>query len=206
VSGAGDGCAKLAAVQSPTPLMAPLPPPEPARHLETTAALDARKIRFEINRMLLPIGLEGSFGIIRHPGASLAVPVLDDGRVVILRQYRFAVAGRLLEFPAGTLDEGEDPLTTMERELQEESGYSAALWDPLGAMHPCPGYSDEVIHLFLARQLTALPDPPPGDDDEDMEVLLMEPSELDAAIAGGHEALDGKSVTAWFLAKRLLGL
>jgi ADP-ribose pyrophosphatase len=186
--------------------MAPLPPPEPARHLETTAALDARKIRFEVNRMLLPIGVEGTFGVIRHPGASLAVPVLDDGRVVILRQYRFAIAGRLLEFPAGTLDPGEDPLTTMERELQEETGYRAERWDPLGAMVPCPGYSDEVIHLFLARDLAPLPARPAGDDDEDIEVLLMEPADLDAAIAGGDEALDGKSVTAWFRARQQLRL
>jgi ADP-ribose pyrophosphatase len=186
--------------------MAPLPTPEPARHLETTASLDARKLRFEINRMQLPMGVEGQFGVIRHPGASLAVPVLGDGRVVILRQYRFAVATRLLEFPAGTLDPGETPLSTMQRELQEEAGYSATRWDPLGAMLPCPGYSDEVIHLFLARELSPLEQPPAGDDDEDLEVLLMEPGELDAALASGDEYLDGKSVTAWLRAKQLLGL
>ena len=186
--------------------MAPLPPPEPSRPIETTAALDVRKLRFEVTRLVLPMGVEGTFGVIRHPGASLAVPVLDDGRVVVLRQYRFAVATRLLEFPAGTLDDGEDPLSTMQRELQEEAGYSASRWDPLGAMLPCPGYSDEVIHLFLARQLQELTDRPPGDDDEDLEVLLMEPAELDAALASGDEYLDGKSVTAWLRAKQLLGL
>ncbi|MFN5195357.1 MAG: NUDIX hydrolase [Cyanobacteriota bacterium] len=186
--------------------MAPLPPPEPARHLETLEAFDARKLRFEINRLQLPMGLEGTFGVIRHPGAALAVPVLNDGRVVLLRQYRFAVAARILEFPAGTLDEGEDPLTTMRRELQEEAGYSAERWDPLGAMLPCPGYSDEVIHLFLARSLNELSERPPGDDDEDLEVLLMQPAELDAALAGGDEHLDGKSVTAWFRARQVLGL
>ena len=186
--------------------MAPLPPPEPARHLDTTASLDARKLRFEINRMVLPMGVEGQFGVIRHPGASLAVPVLDDGRVVILRQYRFAVATRLLEFPAGTLDPGETPLSTMQRELQEEAGYSAARWDPLGAMLPCPGYSDEVIHLFLARELSPLEQPPAGDDDEDLEVLLMEPDALDAALASGDEYLDGKSLAAWFRARQVLGL
>jgi ADP-ribose pyrophosphatase len=126
--------------------------------------------------------------------------------VVVLRQYRFAVASRILEFPAGTLDAGEDPLTTMRRELQEEAGYSAERWDPLGAMLPCPGYSDEVIHLFLARELSALEVPPAGDDDEDLEVLLLEPDALDAALASGDEALDGKSVTAWYRARQLLGL
>ena len=184
--------------------MAPLPPPEPPRHLDTLAALDARKIRFEVNRYALPTGVEGTFGVIRHPGASLAVPVLEDGRVVILRQYRFAVASRLLEFPAGTLDAGEDPLTTMERELQEETGYAASRWDPLGTMLPCPGYSDEVIHLFLARDLNRLEDPPAGDEDEDLEVLVMEPDQLDALIGSGDEALDGKSVTAWYRARQLL--
>jgi len=186
--------------------MAPLPAPEPARHIETTAVLDARKLRFEINRVELPMGVVGTFGLIKHPGASLAVPVFADGRVVVLRQYRFAVATRLLEFPAGTLDPGETPLSTMQRELQEEAGYSASRWDALGAMFPCPGYSDEVIHLFLARELTELTERPAGDDDEDLEVLLMEPGELDQALASGDEYLDGKSVTAWLRAKQHLGL
>ena len=95
------------------PAMAPLPAPEPARLLETSASLDVRKLCFEVNRLELPMGVEGTFGVIKHPGASLAVPVLADGRVVVLRQYRFAVATRLLEFPAGTLDPGETPLSTM---------------------------------------------------------------------------------------------
>jgi ADP-ribose pyrophosphatase len=94
----------------------------------------------------------------------------------------------------------------MQRELQEEAGYSASRWDPLGAMLPCPGYSDEVIHLFLARELTPLDEAPAGDDDEDLEVLLMAPADLDALLASGDEYLDGKSLTAWFRAKQLLAL
>ena len=163
--------------------MAPLPPPEPSQLLETIAALDSRKIRFECNRIRLPMGVEGTFGIIRHPWASLAVPIAADGQVVLLRQYRFAVQARLLEFPAGTLEDGEDPLESMQRELGEEAGYSAAQWDVLGPMLPCPGYSDEVIHCFLARELTPLENPPAGDDDEDLEVVLMSPAQLDAALA-----------------------
>jgi len=197
--------AKLAALPD-IPAMAPLPAPEPSRHLETMAHLDARKIRFEVNRIELPLGIEGSFGIIRHPGASLAVPLLADGRVVLLRQYRFAVAARILEFPAGTLDEGEDPLGTMQRELQEEAGYRAARWDELGVMLPCPGYSDERIHLFLARELTPLEAPPAGDEDEDLEVVRMTPQELDQCLASGDEYLDGKSLAAWFRARQVLGL
>ena len=186
--------------------MAPLPAPEPYELLETVETLQARKIRFERNRIKLPMGLDATFGIIRHPGASLAVPFTDDGQVVLLRQYRFAVQARLLEFPAGTLEDGEDPLESMQRELGEEAGYSAARWDPLGPMLPCPGYSDEVIHCFLARELTPLENPPAGDDDVDLEVVLMSPEALDTALASGNEWLDGKSVTAWFRAKQVLGL
>lgn len=184
--------------------MAPLPPPEPSRLIETKESLDARKIRFEINRIELPIGLEGTFGMIRHPGASLAVPMTDSGQLVMLRQYRFAVARRILEFPAGTLEPGEDPKCSMERELGEEAGYSAARWDSLGVMLPAPGYADEVIHMFLARELTILLERPPGDEDEDLEVLHLSPEELDIKIASGDEPLDGKSITAWYRARQFL--
>ncbi len=187
-------------------IIVPLPPTEPSRFIERTGFLDARKIRFEINRIELPIGLQSTFGLIRHPGASLAIPITNDGRVVILRQYRFAVERRILEFPAGTLEEGEDPLSSMKRELAEEAGYKASQWDALGQMLPCPGYSDEMIHLFLARDLEELVDRPKGDEDEDLEVLIMKTDELDKSITSGNEALDGKSITAWFLAKKFLNL
>ncbi len=184
--------------------MAPLSPPEPSLILENKASINAKKIRFEVNRIQLPIGIQGSFGVVRHPGAALAVPITNDGQIVILRQYRFAVSRRILEFPAGTLEEGEDPLTSMKRELAEEAGYEASKWDSLGTMLPCPGYSDEVIHLFLARNLTQLIEQPKGDDDEDLEVIHLTRSSLDNCLTSGNEALDGKSVTAWYRACQVL--
>ena len=105
--------------------MAPIPAPEPAELLDTIATLAVRKLRMEIQHLRLPLGVEGTYGCIKHPGASLAVPVLADGRVVLLRQYRFAVQQRILEFPAGTLEVGEEPQAAMARELGEEAGYSA---------------------------------------------------------------------------------
>ncbi len=186
--------------------MPPLPPPEPPIQLETKASLDALKIRFEINRIKLPIGLEGTFGIVRHPGASLAIPITDEGQVIILRQYRFAVERRILEFPAGTLEPNEDPLSTMKRELAEEAGYEASNWNSLGQMVPCPGYSDEIIHMYLARGLTKLIERPSGDPDEDLEVLQMSKSEINNCISSGNEILDGKSITAWLRACQFLNL
>ena len=163
-------------------------------------------MRFEINKFLLPNSMEGEFGIIRHPGAALAVPITDYGEVVILRQYRFAFSSRILEFPAGTLEKGESPLESIKREVQEESGYAARRWDNLGEMLPCPGYSDETIHLFLARDLNQLAKKPDGDADEDIEVLKMTPKKLNEIIASGKESLDGKSITAWFRACQILNI
>ena len=183
--------------------MAPSPS-EPAHLLDTLATLKVRKVSFELARWRLPIGVEGVYGCIRHPGACLAVPILEDGRVVILRQYRFAVAQRLWEFPAGTLETGEQPLASIQRELGEETGFEAARWDSLGHLLPCPGYSDEVIHLFLARQLTPLPDPPGTDKDEDLQVVTLTPDELEGRLASHGESLDAKTVTAWFRARTFL--
>lgn len=186
--------------------MSSLTPKEPSKIIERKASLNAKKIRFEINKFQLPNGIDGEFGIIRHPGASLAVPITNDGEVIILRQYRFAVERRILEFPAGTLEDGEDPLSAIKRELQEESGYKSSKWDELGQMIPAPGYADEIIHLFLARDLEKLKEKPKGDIDEDIEVIKMSPEELNTCICDQSEALDGKTIAAWFRACKLLNL
>ena len=154
--------------------MSPLPPSEPSKIIEKIESLNSKKISFEVNKLELPIGIQGTFGTIRHPGAALAVPIKSDGKIIILRQYRFAVSRRILEFPAGTLEKEESPLTSIKRELKEESGYEASRWDPLGTMLPCPGYSDEVIHMFLAQDLSPIKNPPPGDDDEDLEDRVVD--------------------------------
>ena len=184
--------------------MTPLSPPEPSILLETTASLEAKKLRFDINRIKLPIGLEKTFGVIDHPGAALAVPITNDEKIVLLRQYRFAISRRILEFPAGTLEKNEEPINSIQRELGEEAGYKANQWNPLGQMTPCPGYSNEIIHMFLARNLVELQERPLGDEDEDIEVLHVTKEELNNFIASGDELLDGKSLTAWYRACQVL--
>ncbi len=186
--------------------MSPQLPKEPSEILENEAFINARKVRFEVNRLQLPIGVQGTFGMIKHPGAALAVPITNQGEIVILRQYRFAVESRILEFPAGTLEKGENPLESMKRELAEETGYEAAKWDSLGEMLPCPGYSDEKIFLFLARDLSEVTSRPAGDEDEDLEVLHMSKNHLDECIKSGNELLDGKSITALYRACQFIKL
>ena len=173
---------------------------------EKISELKSKKFSFEINRIELPNGHEGEYGCIKHPGAALAVPITKENKVIILRQYRFAVSRYLLEFPAGTLEIGETPINSIKREIQEEAGFSAEKWDELGSLVNAPGYSDEVIHLFLARELSKLSSEVKGDLDEDIEVIMMNPDELDNLISSGDEILDAKTVTAWFRAKQFLGI
>ncbi len=173
---------------------------------ENISKIQSKKFSFEINKVELPNGHIGEYGLIKHPGAALAVPFIDKKQVIILRQYRFAVSRYLLEFPAGTLEINESPLNSIKREIKEETGYEAEKWDELGTLVPAPGYADEEIFLFLARNLKKLENIPQGDLDEDIEVLILSPSQLDNLIASSQEILDAKTVTAWFRAKQFLGI
>jgi ADP-ribose pyrophosphatase len=162
-----------------------------------------RKFNFEVNRLRLPNKSEGEWECIRHPGGALALPVTSEGKLILVRQYRFAVGTRVLEFPAGTVELNEEPLETVKREIQEETGYSAKKWQKLGEFFLAPGYSDEIIYAFIAQDLEKLEKPPAQDDDEDIEVLIWTPEELEKAILEG-EFVDAKSIASFFLARSLL--
>jgi ADP-ribose pyrophosphatase len=162
-----------------------------------------RKFDFEVNRLRLPNNSEGEWECIRHPGGALVIPVTSEGKLLLVRQYRFAAQGRILEFPAGTLEYGEDPLETIQREIQEETGFRAHKWQKLGEFFLAPGYSSEIIYAFLAQDLEKLDEPPPQDEDEDMETVFFTPEELEKAILEG-EQVDAKSITSFFLARSFL--
>ncbi|MGH9557175.1 MAG: NUDIX domain-containing protein, partial [Terriglobales bacterium] len=108
---------------------------------------------------------------VRHPGAVMIVPFLDSRTVVLVRQFRYPLARHFYEIPAGKIDPGETPLQTARRELREECGYQAGKWRHLTTIHPCIGYSDERIELYLARKLAHAGHAP--DDGELLEVVPM---------------------------------
>lgn len=176
---------------------------EPPQLLKQRLVYQGRKFNFEVSSLRLPNKSEGEWECIRHPGGALAVPVTPEGKLVLVRQYRFAMQGRLLEFPAGTVEHHEDPQETIQREIEEETGYRAHKWQKLGEFPVAPGYSDELIYAFLAQDLEKLKTPPSQDDDEDMETVLMTPQELEQAILAG-EPVDAKSISSFFLARPFL--
>jgi ADP-ribose pyrophosphatase len=147
----------------------------------------------------------------------MVVPRWADGRVLLLRRYRPAVGQRLLEFPSGRLAAGETAAQAGQRLLDLVLGPNgpgagpaiAAPWEPLGQLRPNPGYSDEQMALGLVRlapQQAPLPNDTTGgllggDDGSTGQLLSLSPAALDAALASGDEPLDGRTLTAWFLAR-----
>jgi ADP-ribose pyrophosphatase len=146
----------------------------------------------------LPSGRTVVRQVVHHPGAVVIMPQLEDGRLILIAQYRFAVGETLLEFPAGTLEVGEAPLACAWRELLEETGYRADHWRPLGTIYASPGFCDETQHLFFASGL--VPEHAAGDEDEILEVKRLTVEEVERAIAGGA-LVDAKSIAAYARAK-----
>jgi ADP-ribose pyrophosphatase len=140
----------------------------------------------------LPDGKHTSREYVIHPGAVMIVALLDDGRVVLERQYRYPVHAVMIEFPAGKLDAGESSLACAQRELQEETGYTAREWARAGVLHPVISYSTEFIDIWFARGLTL------GerklDAGEFLDVLTATPTEL-LSWCGSGQVTDAKTLT-----------
>lgn len=149
----------------------------------------------------LPSGLVQHMEVIEHPGAVAVVAENEDGELLLVRQYRHALGAWLLELPAGRLEAGEDPLDAARRELEEETGFTAESWQPLREIIPAPGFCSEVIHVFLARGLHAVPGGGlAADDDEEIEVCWRRPEEV-----LGSELRDAKTLLGAALVLRQRG-
>ena len=125
----------------------------------------------------LPNGRQATFEIVRHPGGAAVLPILNDGRVLLIKQYRPAVSAMVYEIPAGRLEKGETPQDCALRELEEETGYSATRISPLGGFFAAVGYCDEYIDLFLANGLHEV-----EQNLEPDEVLELTPMSVDQAM------------------------
>jgi ADP-ribose pyrophosphatase len=156
-----------------------------------TPIYEGRVIDLNIERVELPNRSVADLEIVRHPGGAAIVAVDGEQRVCLLRQYRHAVGGWIWELPAGKIDNKEPPFDTAQRELGEEAGMRAAQWKYLGKYFSSPGVFTEIIHLYLATELTAELSRP-----EEHEVFEIEWRPLSEVIAMAHggELCDGKSI------------
>ncbi|BBP96683.1 ADP-ribose pyrophosphatase [Burkholderia sp. SFA1] len=125
------------------------------KKVESVTLHEGKFLTLKCDTVELPDGKHATREFVEHPGAVMILPVFDDGRVLLERQFRYPVGRVLLEFPAGKLDPNEDELTCAKRELQEETGYTAREWTFLTRIHPVISYSTEFIDIYLARGLTA---------------------------------------------------
>jgi len=158
-------------------------------------------LNVEKDRVLLPNGKESIREYIKHPGAVLVIPVLPDGRIVMERQFRYPTGMTFLELPAGKLDPGESPEQCGHRELLEETGYRAGSLRYLTRLHPCIGYTDEVIYIYAGFDLSF--EGEQSDADEFLEIFSLELHEAYEAMLRG-EISDAKTMIALFWAKHHL--
>jgi ADP-ribose pyrophosphatase len=173
-------------------------------HEETLASEEVfkgRLLHVRRDQVRLPDGKESLREWVAHPGAVVVIAVLDNGHLLFERQFRYPLRRIFVELPAGKIDPGEHILDTARRELREETGYKAKHWRHLGTMHPCIGYSDERIEIFLAQGLAyvghAL------DDGEILEVIELSIHDALLSVRDG-EISDAKTVTALLWAEKIL--
>ncbi len=137
--------------------------------LSSRVVYAGRVVSLQVDEIELVGGRSAVREVVRHPGAVVIAAVDAEDKVVLVKQYRHPVGRWLLELPAGGLEPGEDPLAAARRELREEVGLEAKTWRPLGEFYSSPGYASELLHAFLATDLTPVPTQP--DDDEELIVV-----------------------------------
>lgn len=168
---------------------------------DSESVFSGKLLKVRRDNVSLPDGKPAIREYITHPGAVVIIAVLPDGRLVFERQYRYPLRRAFLELPAGKIDPGEEIAATAVRELREEAGYVAGCWRYLGVFHPCIGYSDERIEIFLAEDLSEV-----GaelDDGEFLEVLALTLDEALESVRSGR-ITDGKTIAALFWAEKVL--
>lgn len=172
--------------------------------LSSSLVLEGGMLRVKRDQVLLPSGNHGQREFILHPGAVMVIPFLDNGNLLLERQFRYPLNRVFIEFPAGKIDPNEDILTTGQRELFEETGFTAMEWIYIGFQHPCIGYSDEVIYMFIAKGLEA--GEASRDDDEALELFEASLEECFEMVAT-HQLTDAKTILGlMYLEKYMQGI
>ena len=170
-----------------------------ARRLSSRRVYTGKVLSLDLDDVEEPGGVRTTREVVRHSGSVAVLAIQDDGRIVLVRQYRYPVDAALWELPAGRVDAGESPEQAAQRELQEEIGMKAGSLSRLAFFFTTPGFCDESMHVFRATGL--IPSQAMGDEDERIEVQAFTLPELDAMIDRG-EVQEGKTLVAILLERR----
>jgi ADP-ribose pyrophosphatase len=169
--------------------------------IDGTLSYNGSFLKVQKDTVRLPNGRPATREYIRHPGAVVILPVFDDGTVLMECQFRYPLDRVFIEFPAGKIDAGEDPLACAKRELLEETGYTATDWQFVCTIHNAIAYSDEHLDLYLARGLTA------GerklDEEEFLDIFHAKADELTAWVKEG-KITDVKTIIGTFWLEKIL--
>jgi len=159
--------------------------------LSSQLIYDGRAVKLRVDTVRMPGGRETRREIVEHRDCVAIVAIDADDNVLLVNQFRKPVEKELLEIPAGGIDPGEDPVTTVRREMQEETGYLPRKVERLGGFYSTPGYCTEYLHLYLATDLT--PNPLYAEDTESIKLTRVPISQIPSLIASGS-ICDAKSI------------
>ena len=170
----------------------------PFEKLSTERVYSGRLLKIDRDRVLLPNGRTTDLEMVRHPGAAAIVPFVNDDEILMVRQFRYATGGFILEVPAGTLNPDEAPDACALREIEEEVGHRAGALQKMASIYTTPGFTDEVIHLYVARDLSPVPQRLDFDEVLSVERLPFRRA-LELIRSGG--IVDAKTICALMLAR-----
>lgn len=159
--------------------------------MDSAKIFEGKILKLRVDRVTLPDGREGSREIVEHRGAVAMVALDENGDIILVRQYRKALEQTTLEIPAGTLEDCEDPLACAQRELEEEIKMKAARWEKILDYYSAPGFCNEILHLYLARNLSE--SFAEADEDEFLEIVRL-PLETAYKLIFEGKIVDGKSI------------
>lgn len=163
--------------------------------ISTEHIFSGKVIRLQVDEVELPNGKTSKREIVKHPGAVAIIAITSDKKLVLVEQYRKAMERVLVEIPAGKLEKGEEPYDTAMRELEEETGYACKELELIASFYTSPGFSDEIVHVYLAKSLHKLENPAALDEDEFVNVMEVS---LDEALKliGEKKIYDAKTAFA----------
>lgn len=141
--------------------------------MNTEQIFNGKIISLQVDDVLLPDGNYSKRELVKHPGAVAIIPVTNEGKVVLVKQYRKPLERAIIEIPAGKIEPDEEPEITALRELEEETGYTTTQLKHVISFYTSPGFADELIHLYFTNQITPVKEKVTGDEDEFIEIIEL---------------------------------